>query len=157
MAVMALEKNRDYNDYKNDYKNDYLKQLQERPDSERISEPKDEYISSEKSASRPSGLYHMEQDGNGRRKILFDDPKRLPKIKPDVPEDGKEKCTADTDKADREIEKLKEKKQQLEQQIKTAAGNEEKIKELEKQLALIERELSRKDNDTYRRQKAEFF
>ncbi len=157
MAVMALEKNRDYNDYKNDYKNDYLKQLQERPDSERISEPKDEYISSEKSAGRPSGLYHIEQDENGRRKILFDDPKRLPKIKSDVPEDGKEKCTADTDKADREIEKLKEKKQQLEQQIKTAAGNEEKIKELEKQLDLIERELSRKDNDTYRRQKAEFF
>ena len=52
------------------------------------------------------------------------------------------------------IEKLKEDKKQLEQQIKVAAGDEEKMKELEKKLAQIEGELSQKDNDTYRRQNA---
>lgn len=55
---------------------------------------------------------------------------------------------------DREIEKLKEDKKQLEQQIQAAEGDEEKIKELEKKLTQIEGELSQKDNDTYRRQNA---
>lgn len=63
-----------------------------------------------------------------------------------------EKCTTNTDKVDREIEKLKEEKKQLEQQIKAAAGEEEKVKEWKKKLAQIEMELSWKDNDTYRRQ-----
>ena len=57
-------------------------------------------------------------------------------------------------KEDREIEKLKEEKKQLEQQIKAAAGDKEKVKVLEKKLAQIERQLSQKDNDTYRRQNA---
>ena len=65
-----------------------------------------------------------------------------------------EKCTTNTDNVDREIERLKEDKKQLEQQIKVAAGDEEKMKELEKKLAQIEGELSQKDNDTYRRQNA---
>ena len=55
---------------------------------------------------------------------------------------------------DREIRKLKEKKQQLQQQIRSASGEEEKVRELERKLAQVESELSRKDNDTYRRQNA---
>lgn len=65
-----------------------------------------------------------------------------------------EKCTTNTDNVDREIEKLKEEKKQLEQQIKAAAGDKEKAKVLEKKLAQIEGQLSQKDNDTYRRQNA---
>ena len=52
---------------------------------------------------------------------------------------------------DREIEKLKKKQQELEQRINTET-DEAKIKDLEHQLAQVERELKQKDNDTYRRQ-----
>ena len=148
--------------------------------SGRLSEPRDEYISSEKSGQKPTGLYRVGQDENGNRKIFFDDPKADHKkavhaeegLKPEESssregEDGKgpkasgdsqgkpaEKCVTNTDKVDREIKKLKEKKQQLEQQIQSASGDEKKIRELEKKLAQVENELSQKDNDTYRRQNA---
>ena len=162
-------------DYKN-YTNDYLERLQESKDkakevgkeqdavnkSESIPVPKDEYISSEKSCNRPSGLYRMGQDGNGNPKVLYDDPKKSgganekeqPKVGADSPEEDTEECTTNTDKVDREIKKLKEQKQQLEQQITAASEDEEKVKELERKLSQIESELSQKDNDTYRRQNA---
>lgn len=70
--------------------------------------------------------------------------------------DGAKRCTANTDEVDREIKKLKEKKQQLEQQIRMAAEDEEKVRDLEKELAQVESELSQKDNDAYRRQHASF-
>lgn len=128
----------------------------------------DEYISSEKSSQKPSGLYKLVPDENGRPKILYDDPKKsavnsekdkeaeMPKnIPSDNPDDNSEKCTTNTDKVDKEIKKLKEEKKQLEQQIKMASQDEEKVKELEKKLYHVESELSQKDNDTYRRQNAE--
>ncbi|MBD5519621.1 MAG: hypothetical protein HDR03_00030 [Lachnospiraceae bacterium] len=156
-----------------DYTNDYLERLQEERDKaketgkeegagnkcENIPVPKDEYISSEQSGSRPSGLYHMGKDENGNPKVVYDDPKKAdgadekgqPKAGASSPEDDEEEVTANTDKVDREIKKLKEKKQQLEQQIKAVSGDEEKSKELKKKLSQVERELSQKDNDTYRR------
>ncbi len=128
------------------------------------SEPQDEYISSEKSGKKPTGLYRVGQDENGSRKIFFDDPKadhsgegadgKGPKVSGDSQGKPEEKCVANTDKVDREIQKLKEKKQQLEQQIQSASGDEKKIRELEKKLAQVENELRQKDNDTYRRQNA---
>lgn len=152
-------------------------QAAEEKNTGRLSEPQDEYISSEKSGQKPTGLYRVGQDENGSRKIYFDDPKaaradgkaglkaeedrsgdgedgREPKVSGDGQEKPEEKCVANTDKVDREIEKLKEKKQQLEQQIRSASGDEQKIRELEKKLAQVESELSQKDNDTYRRQNA---
>ena len=48
----------------------------------------------------------------------------------------------------------KEEKKQIEQQIRAAVGNAEKVDALKKKLAQIEGELSQKDNDTYRRQNA---
>ncbi len=63
---------------------------------------------------------------------------------------------ADSSRQIREIKELKEKKKELEQQIKSASGDEEKVKELESKLAQVERELSQKDNDTYRRQHSTF-
>ena len=53
-------------------------------------------------------------------------------------------------------EKLKEKKKQLEQEIMSASGDEQKIQELERKLAQVESELSQKDNDTYRKQNSSF-
>lgn len=112
--------------------------------------PKDEYISSEKSGNKPSGLYRMGQDENGNPKILYDDPKKVQKKSAT----GKaEECTTNTDAVDREIEKLKEEKRQLEQQLQ-AETDDEKVKELEKKIAQVEAELNQKNNDTYRRQNA---
>ena len=155
-----------------DYKNEYLDRVQTGQDkvkeasqdqrgedkNEGIPVPKDEYISSEKSGSKPSGLYRLGQDENGNPKVMYDDPKRVAKAKDVQPKEEPakkaEKCTTNTDNVDREIEKLKEDKKQLEQQIKAAAGDKEKVKVLEKKLAQIEGELSQKDNDTYRRKNA---
>ena len=149
-----------------DYKNEYLERAQTEQDKvKRTSQeqravpiPKDEYISSEKSGSKPSGLYRLGQDENGNPKVMYDDPKRAAKAKDVQPKEEPakqaEKCTTNTDNVDREIEKLKEEKKQLEQQIKAAAGDKEKAKVLEKKLAQIEGQLSQKDNDTYRRQNA---
>ena len=154
--------------------------------SGKLSEPQDEYISSEKLEKKPTGLYRVGQDENGNRKIFFDDPKAdHVNGKDDRPKEGEngkgskaigdsqgkpaEKCVANTDKVDREIKKLKEKRQQLEQQIQSASGDEtpcdypsmpsgnnkgNKIRELERKLAQIENELSQKDNDAYRRKNA---
>lgn len=136
---------------------------------------KDEYIGSESPVSEPIGLYRQGRDENGDPKIFFDDPQKaedkdkdnknvperseekdVPEEDPDVPEKQKEKCTANTDEPDREIKRLKEKKQQLEQQLRSACGNESKVRELERKLAQTEYELSEKDNDTYRRQHTKF-
>ena len=114
----------------------------------KLSEPQDEYISSEKAGQKPTGLYRVGQDENGNWKIFFDDPKadhakeqddrseknedgKAPKVGGDSQGKPAEKCVTNTDKVDREIKKLKEKK-----------------------LTQVENELSQKDNDTYRRQNA---
>ncbi len=49
---------------------------------------------------------------------------------------------------------MKEKKRQIEQQLRAASGDEEKTEELEQKLTQVENELRQKDNDTYRRQNA---
>ena len=165
---MAMEINGNYNYRRTDYE-EQLKAKQQEKIGETQKEremrdnpggmpvPKDEYINSEESGKRPSGLYRLGQDENGNPKVLYDDPKKTAGAdKGGGPERTEEKCTSNTDQVDREIEKLKEKKQHLEKQIKMASGDEEKVKELENQLAQVENELSQKDNDTYRRQHSEF-
>lgn len=132
----------------------------DKTDGARAAQPHDEYVSSEKEGARPTGLYRVEQDKEGRRKIFYDDPKKSgsgdekkqPKVNGEAPEKPEEECTANTDKVDREIRKLKEKKSQIERQIRSASGDEKKTEELEKKLAQVENELKQKDNDTYRRQ-----
>ena len=165
---MSMEISGNYKDYKNEYleraqtEQDIVKRTSQEQRAEDKGEgvpiPKDEYISSEKSGSKPSGLYRLGQDENGNPKVMYDDPKRVAKAKDVQPKEEPakkaEKCTTNTDNVDREIEKLKEEKKQLEQQIKAAAGDKEKVKVLEKKLAQIEGQLSQKDNDTYRRQNA---
>ncbi len=160
--------------YKN-YSNDYLevaqapqakiressyKQMEEEKNTG-IPIPKDEYISSEKSGQKPSGLYHLGQDENGKPKVIYDAPKKAEKAAKSASEPPKtesaQKCTTNTDSVDREIEKLKEEKKQLEQQIKSAAGDQKKVKELKRKLAKVEGELGQKDNDMYRRQNSKVY
>lgn len=103
----------------------------------------DEYIPSED--DKPIGLYKPSEDENGDPCINYDNPEK---------KDKSEKCTANTDKVDREIKKLKEKAKQLRQQLKSAS--EDKRDELVKQLRAVETELSQKDNDSYRRENTIF-
>ena len=74
---------------------------------------------------------------------------------PEGKQDKGETWECNTDKVDREIEKLKKKKEELEQRLNTET-DEAKIKELERQLSQVERELKQKDSDTYRTQHASF-
>lgn len=60
-------------------------------------------------------------------------------------------CTGSTDRVDREIKKLKEKKEQLQKRLRTASDPQE-TENLKQQLIQVENELRAKDNDTYRRQ-----
>ena len=134
----------------------------------------DEYVPEE--PQEPSGRYWMGKDEDGQPKIYFDDPERAadgPKQPEDAPEaekpkqagqgakgpegkkDKDETWECNTDKVDREIEKLKKKQQELEQRLNSET-DEAKIKELEHQLAQVEQELKQKDNDTYRRQNAAY-
>lgn len=77
--------------------------------------------------------------------------------KPEKAGSGKdaETCTCSTDKVDREIEKLKKKQAELQKQL-NAETDETKIRNLERELAQVESELRQKDNDTYRRQHAQY-
>ena len=143
----------------------------------------DEYIPEEK--KEPIGRYWLENDENGKPKIHFDDPKRAEDAEDikngsspakdknadsledskntGTPEENKnagndkkaETCTGNTDKVDREIEKLKKKQAELQKQLNSET-DERKIKQLESQLAQVENELRQKDNDTYRRQHTQF-
>ncbi len=125
--------------------------------SSQLFDLQDEYISSEKSEKRPTGLYRLGQDENGNRKIYFEDPNgREPKTDGENPEKPVEVCVGNTDRVDGEIRKLKEKRQQLEQQMQSASGDEKKVRELERKMAQVEQELNLKDNDTYRRQHTVF-
>ena len=134
----------------------------------------DEYVPEE--PQEPSGRYWMGRDEDGQPKIYFDDPERAadaPRQPEDAPEaeepdsadqgakgpEGKkdkgETWECNTDKVDREIEKLKKKQQELKQRLNTET-DEAKIKDLEHQLAQVEQELKQKDSDTYRRQNAAY-
>lgn len=117
--------------------------------------PADEYIPSDP----VKGIYRPGKDADGNPKIDYIDPKK------DVSPGAKagdevsssdpkksESTTTDTDKVDREIEKLKEKKARLEQEIRTAEDDQKK--RLEQELRQVEAELAQKDNDNYRRQNA---
>jgi len=152
--------------------------------SGKAQEPQDEYISREKSGAKPTGLYWLGEDENGNRKIFYDDPKKsksaetkdgdgsrkiffddpkksdrsdgkeASKAKEGQPEKDVKKGSVDTSKVDQEIKRLREKKQQLEQQIRSASGDSEKIRGLEKKLAQVENELRQKDNDAYKKRNA---
>lgn len=121
---------------------------------------RDEYVPSEK--DEPIGLYSMEQDENGGHGIRFDDPNKSDSSdksdksaeKPESEKSKSEECTCNTDKVDRELKRLREKVERLEQQLRSAS--DEEAAKLQKQLAGVRSELAQKDNDSYRRSQAEF-
>lgn len=100
----------------------------------------DEYVPG--TETEPIGLYKISADGDGGKKIDFDSPER------------EETCTANTDAVDGEIKSLKEKQQALTRRLKTASDSE--LENIQRQLDQVERELSLKDNDTYRRENTVF-
>lgn len=101
----------------------------------------DEYVPEEEHT--PSGLYWLGKDEDGSPKVFFDDPEGKPV----------ETCTTDTGKVDRELERLRHRREELTQQVDTQA-DPVKAQKLEQELARVEAELAQKDNDTYRRQHA---
>lgn len=111
----------------------------------------DEYIHGER--PEPTGLYKVTHDQEGNPKIRFDGP--MKKSTAGGLSEPAEVSTVNTDQVDREIEKLKEKREQLEQQIATMKDSR-KAEDLKKQLSQIENELRKKDNDAYRSQNAVF-
>lgn len=145
------------------------------------SQSRDRYIPGEEDES--IGLYELSYDDEGNPEIKYDSPEKTEKKSGElsgeksngVPEkkagessgkkagDSSEKkseksksesCTANTDKVDREIERLRKKAEQLEQRLNATEGKERE--RLEKQLDNVRRELSQKDNDSYRRQHTVF-
>ena len=107
-----------------------------------------------------AGVYQVTHDENGRRIIQVDESCETAQGQPKAkPQDESEKpnivkTTVNTDKVDKEIEKLKQTQTQLEQKIAAAKETKEKEK-LEAQLAQVNAELKAKDNDTYRQQHME--
>ena len=101
----------------------------------------DTYISEDKSVQRSAGIYRLSHNEDGAPKIEFDRPEEA------------EETTTNTDAVDQEIQALKKKREQLEQQLSAAADPAE-AERLEQQLAQTESELRQKDNDAYRRQNA---
>lgn len=107
-----------------------------------------------------AGVYQVTHDENGRRIIQVDESCETAQGQPKAkPQDESEKpnivkTTVNTDKVDKEIEKLKQTQTQLEQKIAAAKEPKEKEK-LEAQLAQVNAELKAKDNDTYRQQHME--
>ena len=101
----------------------------------------DTYVPEDKSVKQSAGIYRLSHEEDGTPKIAFDRPEEA------------EETTTNTDAVDREIEALKNKREQLKQQLNAAADSAEAEK-LEKQLAQVESELQQKDNDAYRRQNA---
>ncbi len=141
----------------------HSKDMQSTPD-------RDQYVSGEK--PEPTGMYRVAEDEEGQRQVIFDalaDEKEKPENAPETGREPKaaedkegaapkkaETCKGSTDKVDNEIEKLKRKKSELEQQIAQAKDNPDQQAKLEKQLAQVENELRIKDTDSYRRQHSQF-
>lgn len=117
-----------------------------------------------------AGLYHKVKDQDGNPTLRFDDPskddeddedpikaaeeEKARKEEKAAQEKKKEKAqerktTINTDRVDREIEKLREEVEDVSQQLRTATGD--RAEELEQKLLLDKIQLRLKDNDTYRR------
>lgn len=107
----------------------------------------DEYVPEEK--QEPSGRYWPGRDKNGRPSICFDAPEK------EVPGGQAERCTCSTDQVDREIERLRQRREELKQQL-GAETDGAKAEALKRKLARVECELGQKDNDAYRRGHAAF-
>ncbi|MDE7231399.1 MAG: hypothetical protein K2N56_13055 [Oscillospiraceae bacterium] len=117
---------------------------------EKVSENHDKYIPSEE--KEPIGLYGVVPDENGEPRISFD--KAEDKSADNKNEPEEETVTANTDKVDREIKKLRDKAQLLSQKLQFA--DEGTASDIQRELEQVNAELAQKDNDEYRRQHTVF-
>lgn len=113
---------------------------------------RDKYVPSEK--NERAGLYSIECDQNGGQKISFDSHESKSADKTEMPKSGEkensvEKRTCNTDKAKKEIKRLKEKADRLKQQLLYADGK--KAEQLRRQLKNVRRELAGKESGSNRR------
>ena len=116
-------------------------------------ENRDEYVSSE--AKEPIGLYSVSQDEEGSRRVLYDDPGETPeKGKYSDEVDNKETMTANTDRVDNEIKKLRERSLLLAEKLRSA--DPESADKIRREMDAVSRELAQKDNDQYRRRNTVF-
>ena len=116
--------------------------------------PADKFVDEYIPGNPPRGIYSMGKDDEGNPKIDYLDFKDKESAETSGNDKTKsESTTTDTDMVDREIERLKEKKKQLEQQANNVQDLDKK-EQLEKEIARIDLELAEKDNDAYRRQHA---
>lgn len=142
----------------------------------------DEYVPEGEKKRESYGRYWLGKDEDGGPKIYFDDPEAAEDApaspeaagtpeEEDPEKDGEakvpgkaappdkggkeEKCVGNTDAVDREIKRLKEKKETLEAKLDRETDGTRR-EALERQLAQVENELRQKDNDAYRRQHTVF-
>lgn len=66
-----------------------------------------------------------------------------------------ERCTANTDEVDQELKRLRERREELTRRL-SSETDEARARALERELAQVERQLSQKDNDSYRRRHTKF-
>lgn len=93
-------------------------------------------------------------DNKSTRSLLHFTEEEKQRLAGRLPKKKKSKVTvAKTDKVDAEIQRLKNKKLKLEQQLSNATNPNA---DLQNQLAQIENELRQKDNDIYRRKHTDF-
>lgn len=97
----------------------------------------DQYVPEDKSGLEHSGFYEPVSGEDG------------PGLRFDAPDDGAEQTTTNTDRVDRELEKLRAEQEKLSGQLRTASP--EDAEKLQKRLSRLENELRQKDNDAYRR------
>lgn len=144
---------------------------------------RDEYVPEGEKKREPYGRYWLGKDQDGSLKVCFDDPEAKDAASPASPEaaappkaeepekdeepgaPGKpappgrsgeeEKCTADTDEVDRELKRLREKREELARRLSSETGGE-RARALERKLAQVEGDLAQKDNDAYRRRHTKF-
>lgn len=135
----------------------------------------DEYVKSE--PSEPTGRYWPVRGADGKPAVRVDgsgranaghgakEARHMPgqaepeetagSPKEQEPEKATKRCTVNTDRVDREIEKLKRQKAELEKRLR-ASADKAQTEKLRTKFDQIERELAQKDNDAYRRQHAEY-
>ncbi len=107
----------------------------------------------ERADQKPAGLHYPDCD----EYVPGDKPAAPAKQEEPAGDKGRpaERCVCSTDKVDREIARLRQKQQQLQQKLNQTEDPQQQ-EALQKQLDAVARELQQKDNDAYRRQHAEF-
>lgn len=108
----------------------------------------DEYVPEDRTGLEHSGFYEPVSGENGPG-LRFDAPEDESPAARGKPSGKAEQTTTNTDRVDRELEKLRAEQEKLSGQLRTASP--EDAEKLQKRLSQLENELRQKDNDSYRR------